>query len=272
MDDWVTARVEEIAKKEGQPKLVNKTPIFEWTPGVPKDLNDEVDEEQTDSDDNSIADNEDESEVMVLNNEHVVQVTEDDESSVEDSDIDSIEEDSLDDKSDIFEADKSNEDPTDDSNHDQSDIPIEGYEDNENGVQATEDVAEGKEATSALRRSIRSNRGAGVERLRMDFLGKGYSKEKAVQFLQQSSPSVNGDNEVVSKDAMRLAIGVVFTQMLAKKGFKSIGEAAVAAMFKELKQLDEGPMPGKPVGNGGRQPHQDQAVWENKRQDMCKWE
>ena len=105
MDDWVIARVEEIAKKEGQPTLVNKTPIFEWTPGVPTDLNDGVDEEQTDSDDNSIADNEDESEVMVLNSEHVVQVTEDDESSVEDSDIDSIEEDSLDDKSDIFEAD-----------------------------------------------------------------------------------------------------------------------------------------------------------------------
>ena len=247
MDDWVIARVEEIAKKEGQPKLVNKTPIFEWTPGVPTDLNDGVDEEQIDSDNNSIADNEDESEVMVFNNEDVVQVTEDDDLSEEDSDIDSIEEDSLDDKSDVFETDKSNEDPADDLNHDQGDIPIEAHEENENDVQATEDVAEGEEATSTLRRSTRSNRGAGVERLRMDFRGKSYSKEKAVQFLQQSSPSVNGDNEVVSKDAMRIATGVVFTQMSAKKGFKIVGEAAVAAMFKELKQLDEGPMPGKPV-------------------------
>jgi len=58
---------------------------------------------------------------------------------------------------------------------------------------------------------------------------------------------VNVDDEVVSKDAMRLATGAVFTQMSAKKGFKTVGEAAVAAMFKELKQLDEGPMPGKPV-------------------------
>jgi len=140
-------------------------------------LNDEVDEEQTNSDDNSIADNEDESEVIVLNNEH---------------DIDSIGEDSLDDKSDIFEADTSNEDPTDDLNHDQGDIPIEAHEDNENDVQATEDVAEGEEVTSTLRRSTRSNRGAGVERLRMDSHGKSYSKEKAVQFLQQSRPSVNG--------------------------------------------------------------------------------
>ncbi len=35
--------------------------------------------------------------------------------------------------------------------------------------------------------------------------------------------------------------------MSSKKGFKTVGEAAVAAMFKELKQLDEGPMPGKPA-------------------------
>ena len=71
MDDWVIARVEEIAKKEGQPKLVNKTPIFEWTPGPPTAFNDEIDEEQPESDDNSIADDEDEPEAMMLNNEHV---------------------------------------------------------------------------------------------------------------------------------------------------------------------------------------------------------
>jgi len=29
MDDWVITRVEEIAKKEGQPKLVKKTLIFQ---------------------------------------------------------------------------------------------------------------------------------------------------------------------------------------------------------------------------------------------------
>ena len=74
----------------------------------------------------------------------------------------------------------------------------------------------------------------------MDFQGKSYSKEKAVQFLELNRPRVNSDDEVVSKDAMRLATGVVFTQMSAKKGFKTVGEAAVAAMFKELKLLDAG--------------------------------
>ena len=33
MDDWVISRVESLARKEGQPLLVDKTPIFEWSPG-----------------------------------------------------------------------------------------------------------------------------------------------------------------------------------------------------------------------------------------------
>lgn len=44
-----------------------------------------------------------------------------------------------------------------------------------------------------------------------------------------------------------LACEVMFTQMNAKKGIKMFGECAVAAMFKEYKQLNDGPMPGKPV-------------------------
>ena len=73
------------------------------------------------------------------------------------------------------------------------------------------------------------------------------NRRKVVQLLQQSRPRVSADDEVVGKNVMRLATRAIFTQMLAKKGFKTVGEAAVAAMFKELKQLDEGPMPDKPV-------------------------
>ena len=40
---------------------------------------------------------------------------------------------------------------------------------------------------------------------------------------------------------------VMFTQMNAKKGITLFGERAIAAMFKEYKQLEDGPMPGKPV-------------------------
>ena len=43
------------------------------------------------------------------------------------------------------------------------------------------------------------------------------------------------------------AVDVMFTQMSAKQGIKLFGEKAIAAMYKELKQLDEGAMPGKPV-------------------------
>jgi len=35
--------------------------------------------------------------------------------------------------------------------------------------------------------------------------------------------------------------------MSAKRGIKTFGERAVAAMIKEFKQIHEGPMPGKPV-------------------------
>ena len=46
---------------------------------------------------------------------------------------------------------------------------------------------------------------------------------------------------------MDFTVGVVFNQMLAVQGIKKHGEKAMAAMFKELKQLDVGAMDGKPV-------------------------
>ena len=39
----------------------------------------------------------------------------------------------------------------------------------------------------------------------------------------------------------------MFTQMQPTRGFKLFGEPTVAAMIKELKQLEEGPMPGGKV-------------------------
>ena len=39
----------------------------------------------------------------------------------------------------------------------------------------------------------------------------------------------------------------MFTQMSAHKGIKLFGEKAISAMFKELKQLNDGVVPGKPV-------------------------
>ena len=39
----------------------------------------------------------------------------------------------------------------------------------------------------------------------------------------------------------------MFTQMSAKEGIKQFGEKAIATMVKELKQLNNGAMKGKPV-------------------------
>ena len=46
---------------------------------------------------------------------------------------------------------------------------------------------------------------------------------------------------------MRIATNAIFTQMQATTGFNIFGENSVAAMLKELKQLEHGPIPGKHV-------------------------
>ena len=46
---------------------------------------------------------------------------------------------------------------------------------------------------------------------------------------------------------LKKAIHVLLTQMLANEGIKRFGQRAIAAMIKELKQLNYGAMDGKPV-------------------------
>ena len=53
-------------------------------------------------------------------------------------------------------------------------------------------------------------------------------------------------NEDVDK-YQSLSHELIFTQMNAKKEIKLFGERSITAMFKQYKQLDDGPMPGKPV-------------------------
>ena len=47
--------------------------------------------------------------------------------------------------------------------------------------------------------------------------------------------------------AYEKAVGVMFTQMSANRGIKLFSQRAVAAIFKELKQLNDGVLPGNPV-------------------------
>ena len=73
---------------------------------------------------------------------------------------------------------------------------------------------------------------------------------------QDSSSDESDSNHgsiFLSKDDQRdqgsfhRVVNHVFTQMSATQGIKKHGEKAIAAIFKELKQLNEGAMPGKPV-------------------------
>ena len=49
------------------------------------------------------------------------------------------------------------------------------------------------------------------------------------------------------QQGMKMATKAIFKQMQAMTGFVFIGEKAIAEIFKELKQLEHGPMPGKRV-------------------------
>eukprot|EP00957_Ditylum_brightwellii_P016081 1211339-Ditylum_brightwellii.AAC.1 len=49
------------------------------------------------------------------------------------------------------------------------------------------------------------------------------------------------------EDTSKKAVGACFNQMPASNGIKLFGKRALAVMVKELKQLNDGAMEGKPV-------------------------
>ena len=107
----------------------------------------------------------------------------------------------------------------------------------------------------AVRRSSRRNAGQGVNRLFLDPGGKVYTDYNNKMMLQRTQRKKKYALVQMLKkgkgrkkdEYMAIATKVMFTQMTAKKGMKLFGEQAVAAMFKEYKQLNEGAVPGKPV-------------------------
>ena len=93
----------------------------------------------------------------------------------------------------------------------------------------------------------RENAEKGIAGLEPTFTGKAYySIKKKVQLLMNKTK-----NEVIEKKtydvevSMKLAVNVMFTQIQGTRGFNLFAERAVAVMIKELKKLEEGPMPGK---------------------------
>ena len=101
---------------------------------------------------------------------------------------------------------------------------------------------EGAYRISNLRLS-RANASNGVEKLNMTFKGKHYPSITKKQLL-----ILKKNNITEKKDSYyHKAIGVMFTQMSAKVGIKQFDEKAIAVMVKELKQLNNEAMKGKPL-------------------------
>ena len=63
--------------------------------------------------------------------------------------------------------------------------------------------------------------------------------------MEEKKHETKKKNNVDVETSIKAAVNVMFTQMQATRGFKLFRERAVAVMIKELKQLEEGPMPGK---------------------------
>ena len=97
-------------------------------------------------------------------------------------------------------------------------------------------------------RPQRSNAGQGVNRLEMSFTGKEYpayqSKMFAMKRIDKNERLKARKNLMFTPQSI---MKVIFTQMSAKCGIRKHGEKAIAAIFKELNQLDKGAKEGNPV-------------------------
>ena len=97
-------------------------------------------------------------------------------------------------------------------------------------------------------RPRRNNTGKGVERLQMDFHGKGCQSKRECNFVTNSaSIEAKGEAGNIADSYMKLACNVIFTQIAAKRGFKQHDAKAIAAMINEFAQLNEGAVSGKPA-------------------------
>ena len=114
-----------------------------------------------------------------------------------------------------------------------------------------EDTLQFDNTLQPQQRPKRQNAGQGISRLEPTFTGKPYDDvKKKIQFLMDKKKhETKKKNAFDVEMSIKAAVNVMFTQMQATRDFKLFGERAVAAMIKELKHLEEGPMPGKKVCN-----------------------
>jgi hypothetical protein len=285
IDDDVIDMVKQLATAEKGPIIKSKYPMFEWAPGIP--IEDEVTDiahDDDDNDDDTIEQNNDVNENNEMNvNDNEVVINDENDVFEQIAQQDNNENENENEQIYITEDEEDNDidntnieqEEDDDIMHESDDVlpPInehveERSEDsdststNETTESKERESTESEERTYANQRPRRENAGLGVDTLEMSFDGKSYTHGRHRQFMMvKENYDINQDMD----SYMSLATKVMFTQMNAKKGIKRFGERAIAAMFKEYKQMDEGPMPGKPVFGVC---DSTKLSWEEKRQAL----
>jgi hypothetical protein len=277
IDDEVIKRVEELGDEDNAPNMGDGYPMFEWTPGTP--IIDEVTEEENVEDVEEIAENgdieqEEYNEELESINEHVSEDDQIEEEQLE-SDMENSD-DHADDSSNDTPIIIDNPDIDDIDNQIQEVIEIEDEEEITNEADEIMNEVDGNDVEESVmegnvnQRPRRAAAGAGVERLEMSFGGKEYASINNHQFLMTDDPTTQKELKPLGQALYhQIAVNACFaqvarySQMSAKAGIKQFGERAVAAMFKEFKQLNEGAVPGKPVF--GKQDANELTIEEKKR-------
>ena len=118
-----------------------------------------------------------------------------------------------------------------------------------NYTEMDEDTLQIENTLQPQQRPNRENAEQIISRLEPTFTGKTYDDvKKKMQFLmKKKNHETKKKNTFDVETSIKVSVNVMFTQMQATRGFKLFGEHAVAATIKKLKQLEEGPMPGKKV-------------------------
>ena len=234
MPQHIIDKVHELAGAEGAPDLDDDgCPRFEWEVGAPVNAENEAtienvipipDDESVGSNDTDDSDYEDEG-------------TDDDDN----DDIESIKSESIKSEN-MFGDDSSDDDDDDDDESISDDSPPDPQLKTRSDEESISDDTSSVESIDEIRSAIDATNVIEGKRVRTEtvqpnissFSGKKYhvnmlniGRDEFAQFEQ------------VKTGLYSTAVGLCFNQMTASKGIKLYGAKAVAAMFKEYKQLDD---------------------------------
>ena len=254
--DDVIQQVEALGLNQGQPEMNRGQMLFEWDIGVPIDEDDvldydapEINDGADDGSDGEVAydgehEGDDVSSQNIENQDDIVSAIEE----VADSDADANSEYEISDD----EEDNVIEEMYSDHSDNEHFVPIPSRP-----KRSTAGVKP-KRYEADLNAKKRYDSVLSSEDEPEENEGDNLNAEERRQFLQvkmKHHQFMMRRKRMKTKDKMKKdpntmfhrALHVMFTQMSAKHGIKTFGEEAVAAMFKEMKQLNQGAMPGKPV-------------------------